>query len=224
MAMAGNALIVGASRGIGLALTERLLTKGYRVTASYRQASPLTDAVPANWLALDLDNAQSVQAFVHALAGSEFDVVLINAGIYGPAAQSLMEANDEQLMQLFKTNTFAPVRLANQLLPRLRAGGVLAFTSSAMASLHENSFATMPLYSASKAALNMLVRSMLPDVEIAGSCLLSLHPGWVQTEMGGEEAPVTVQQSVEGLIHQLEKYQGLIGHYYVDYQGNTLRW
>ena len=223
MKSAKTLLIIGASRGIGLGLVEQGLTEGWQVTATYRGEAP---AVPdVTWCALDITDATSQQQFITALAQQRFSAILINAGIYGPDAQRIDQATDQQLNTLFLTNTFAPVRLAERLLPLLEPQtGVLGFTSSQMASLAENPEAQMPLYSASKAALNMLVRSLLPAAEQQGATLLSLHPGWVQTDMGGSQAPVTVAQSSQGLLGVLAAAAGKQGHHYLDYQGHPLQW
>lgn len=223
MANENTILIIGASRGIGLGLVEQFSAQGWQVTATYRGTVPQNSS--AQWLALDITDPASQQHFIEQLAGQTFSAIVINAGIYGPAEQRLDQATDAQLNQLFLTNSFAPVRLAQRLLPQLAShGGVLAFTSSQMASLSENPQAEMPLYAASKAALNMLVRALQPTAEQAGVTLLSLHPGWVQTDMGGEQAPVTVVQSSLGLREVITAAANKGGHHYLDYQGQTLEW
>jgi len=216
-------LIIGASRGIGLGLVEHFSAQGWQVTATYR-GSPVQNSA-AHWLALDIADPASQQHFIEQLADQRFAAVIINAGVFGPAEQRIEKASDEELNQLFLTNSFAPVRLAQALLPNhVTQHGVVAFTSSQMASLTENPTAEMPLYAASKAALNMLVRGLVPMAEQSGVTLLSLHPGWVQTDMGGEKAPVTVAQSSSGLKSVIIAAAGRGGHHYLDYQGQALEW
>jgi len=216
-------LIIGASRGIGRGLVEQSIAKGWQVTATYRGTAPQLAGV--EWLALDITDTESQQQFLAHIADRRFSAILINAGIYGPAEQRLDKATDQQLQQLFVTNAFAPVRLAQLLLPHLSAKtGVLGFTSSQMASLVENPEAQMPLYSASKAALNVLVRGLQPLADQTGLTLLSLHPGWVQTDMGGSAAPVTIEQSSQGLLEVIQQAAGEGGHHYLDYQGHALQW
>ena len=223
MASDKNILIIGASRGIGLGLVEQFSAQGWQVTATYR-GTP-TNTRSARWLALDITDPASQQQFIEQLADQRFAAIVINAGVYGPAEQRVDLASDAQLNQLFLTNSFAPVRLAQRLLPYLiTQTGVLAFTSSQMASLTENPAAEMPLYAASKAALNMLVRALHPTAQQNGMTLLSLHPGWVQTDMGGEQAPVTVEQSSAGLKEVIIAAAGTGGHHYLDYRGQTLEW
>ncbi|MGP4131264.1 SDR family oxidoreductase [Pantoea tagorei] len=220
--MAGKALVIGASRGIGLAVVRALAAKGWQVTATYRSSAPEAEA---QWHALDMTHQEEVRQLAARLKEETFDAILINAGISGPSHQNLLQSSDDELAQLFLTNAIAPVRCAEALLPLLaKQDGVIGFTTSILGSLNENDTAAMPIYSASKSALNMLSRALLPQINQHNATLLSLHPGWVKTDMGGESAPVTVEQSGEGLVQQLEAWRGRGGHHYVDYAGQLLQW
>jgi len=226
MAQQGKALVIGASRGIGLAVVQAFAAQGWQVTATHRSGIPAQGEQPGvTWHALDMTESSAVQQLAGQLAGQMFDAILINAGIFGPAHQTLAQSEAQELAQLFLTNAVAPVRSAEILLPLLsKQKGVLAITSSQLASLSENPRADMPLYSASKAALNMLSRSLAEEVEAQAGTLVPLHPGWVKTEMGGEAAPLTVEESAEGIVRQLTAWQGRGGHHYIDYSGKTLQW
>ena len=219
-----RALIIGASKGIGLAGVEQLLHSGWDVTATYRSTSISLQHPALRWLALDITDAQQRTQFVQALGGEKFDYVLVNAGILGPQ-QPLSEVDDAQLSELFFTNAVAPVRMSERLVPLLRdRDSVLGITTSQLASLTENPDATLPLYSASKAALNMLSRALAKQIEPQGMTLLSLHPGWVKTDMGGEGADITAAESAQGLVAQMQRFSGQGGHHYVEYSGKTLAW
>ena len=226
MAQQGKALVIGASRGIGLAVVQAFAAQGWQVTATHRSGIPAQGEQPGvTWHALDMTESSAVQQLAGQLAGQMFDAILINAGIFGPAHQTLAQSEAQELAQLFLTNAVAPVRSAEILLPLLsKQKGVLAITSSQLASLSENPRADMPLYSASKAALTMLSRSLAEEVEAQAGTLVTLHPGWVKTEMGGEAAPLTVEESAEGIVRQLTAWQGRGGHHYIDYSGKTLQW
>ncbi|MGG4733608.1 SDR family oxidoreductase [Leclercia adecarboxylata] len=220
-----QALIIGASRGIGLGLSKELQQRGWAISATRRQLAGAEESPEIKWLTLDINNSQQSTTFGQMLPPEQFDVIVINAGVYGPEHQSVSSATQDELLSLFMTNTFSPVRIAHAVLPALKANtGILAFTSSKLASLNENPQADMPLYSASKSALNMLTRTLLPETESRGLTLLSLHPGWVQTELGGAAAPLTVQESVQGLAKVLENYKGKGGHHFVDYSMQNLTW
>ncbi|MGM3161592.1 SDR family oxidoreductase [Dickeya undicola] len=219
-----RALIIGASRGLGLGIATALHQQGWAVTATRRTPSATTDNLPVHWLMLDINDASQRTAFCQTLAQARFDLVLINAGVYGPAQQELTALDPEQLIPLFLTNTLAPIALASALLPHLAEHATLAFMTSRLGSLTENPHAELPFYSASKAALNMLTRGLSDAVSGRQVTLLSLHPGWVQTDLGGSRAPLTVESSVDGLLQQIARYQGKGGHHFVDYAGNQLSW
>ncbi|MEI7189948.1 SDR family oxidoreductase [Dickeya dianthicola] len=224
MSSGQRALIIGASRGLGLGIATALHQQGWAVIATRRSPSTATDNLPVRWLALDINDAAQRTACCQALAQDSFDLVLINAGVYGPERQDLTAFDPEQLMPLFLTNTLAPIALASALLPHLAPHATLAFMTSRLGSLTENAAAELPFYAASKAALNMLTRGLSDAASGRQVTLLSLHPGWVQTDLGGSGAPLTVETSVSGLLQQIAGYQGQGGHHFVDYAGNRLAW
>ncbi|MBD9677703.1 SDR family oxidoreductase [Pseudomonas sp. PDM18] len=227
MSTAKSALIIGASRGLGLGLVREMLARGWDVTATVRDAANAGElaALPVRVESLLLDDAQSQDRLAEALAGASFDLVFINAGIYGPPHQSTIDASLGDVGQLFMINAVAPLRLAERLLPRLNAdNGVLAFMTSELGSVAGNQSGGMALYRASKAALNSLTRSFVAGLDGTGITVLNLHPGWVRTDMGGESAPLDVQTSAQGLADQVEGHAGRGGQFYLDYQGTTIVW
>ncbi|MDN6875048.1 SDR family oxidoreductase [Pseudomonas citronellolis] len=227
MSTANSALIIGASRGLGLGLVNQLLARGWEVTATVRDAANagVLDSLPVRVESLVLDDAASQDRFAEALAGQRFDLVYINAGIYGPPHQSALDASLAEVGELFMVNAVAPLRLAERLLPLLEPQrGVLAFMTSELGSVAGNESGGMGLYRASKAALNSLTRSLVAGLGETGLTVLNLHPGWVRTDMGGEAAPLDVETSAAGLIDQVEAYAGRGGQHYLDYQGTTIDW
>ncbi|MDH2069064.1 SDR family oxidoreductase [Pantoea sp. GD03673] len=225
MAQQNDVLIIGASRGIGLAVVQAFAGEGWQVTATHRSGIPEQgNQAGIDWHALDMTHASAVQQLANQLSGKSFDAILINAGISGPSHQQVSQSDDQELAQLFLTNAIAPVRTAEILLPLLKPEGVLALTSSQLGSLNENPDAQMPIYAASKAALNMLSRTLTTAVEAQRGTLLTLHPGWVKTDMGGESAPLTAEESATGIVRQLTHWRGRGGHHYVDYAGQQLQW
>lgn len=222
-----SALIIGASRGLGLGLVRELLDRSWDVTATVRDAANAGElaALPVCVESLVLDDVHSQDCLAETLAGAHFDLVFINAGIYGPAHQSAIDANQGDVGQLFMINAVAPLRLAERLLPRLNGErGVLAFMTSELGSVAGNQSGGMALYRASKAALNSLTRSFVAELGETGITVLNLHPGWVRTDMGGESAPLDVDTSVKGLADQVESHAGRGGQLYLDYQGTTIDW
>lgn len=218
-----QALIIGASRGLGLGLANTLAHRGWNVFATTRNSSPVADS-SIHWLTVDINEPTQRQTLKNEIEEKLFDLIFINAGIFGPDHQDIEQAKDEEIGTLFLTNAVSPVRCAAELLPLLApADGVLALMTSQLASLNENPSATHPLYSASKSALNMLSRG-LSDRLSSGQTLLNVHPGWVQTDMGGETATLTIEESTKGIADQLELWSGKGGHHYLDYAGKQLSW
>lgn len=225
MASPFSALIIGASRGIGLGIVRQLSTQGWQVVATCRGAVPADSPADTQWLQLDINHQDERNALKERLLSQQFDLIFINAGVYGPAHQDVTLASDDQIAELFMTNTFSPVRCAAALLPLVKPQtGVMALMTSELGSLNENDAATYPLYSASKAALNMLTRGLRDTTEQQGVTLLSVHPGWVQTDMGGANATLTVEQSCSGIVNQVQAWRGKGGHHFIDYAGKVLRW
>ncbi|MEK1941341.1 MAG: SDR family oxidoreductase [Pseudomonas sp.] len=228
MTQAKTALIIGASRGLGLGLVQQLHADGWQVTASVRSQAGVEalQALPGVKIEqLDINDGAQVSALQQRLQGQVFDLLFINAGVSGPAHQSVEQATIEEIGQLFFTNAIAPIRLAQRFAPQVKsASGVLAFMSSVLGSVAIPEGNNMALYKASKAALNSMTNSFVCELEDSGLTVLSLHPGWVKTDMGGEGAPLDVQTSCKGLVEQINKQAGQGGHRFIDYQGTSIPW
>ena len=224
-----SALIIGASRGLGLGLSLELLKRGWQVTATVRSATGGTGLEEyherVTMDTLEINSLSSVDAFLHRMAGKSFDLVLINAATGGPEGKTAENISSEDMTYLFMTNAVSPVRLAAKLLPMVKPGtGILAFMSSILGSVESNTSGIAPLYSASKAALNSLTRSFVAGLGEQNITVLSLHPGWVRTDMGGPNADIDVETSVTGLADVLTAQAGTGGHKFLDYTGKTLPW
>ncbi len=228
-----NVLVAGASRGIGLGLVRVYLERGARVFAVAR--NPAGSAGLAELAArhgerlrvvtCDLNTPTAADVIVEALGGTRLDRVILNAGIYGPTAQDVATASEAEIGQLFFTNAVTPLRLARTLCTQLAEGAVLGVMSSEMGSLELSMGTELPLYAASKSALNSLLVNWAAQLgEARDFTLLTLHPGWVQTDMGGDEAPLTVDQSAPGLVATVEAAAGTRDFRFVDYKGETVPW
>lgn len=223
-----TALIIGASRGLGLGLVERLLADGWQVTATVRdphKADALKALGPVNIEQLDMDDQQAVIALSQQLKTQTFDLLFVNAGVKGPENQTPGHATLAEVGQLFFTNAVAPINLAQRFAPLIRKdSGVLAFMSSVLGSVTMPDAPELALYKASKAALNSMTNTFVTQLGEQKLTVLSLHPGWVKTDMGGEGADLDVQTSVRGLIAQVNAYAGKGGHHFVNYKGETIPW
>lgn len=223
-----TALIIGASRGLGLGLVKQLLADGWQVTATVRnpqKADALKALGPVQIEQLDMDDQQAVIALNQRLKAQTFDLLFVNAGVKGPTNQTPGHATQAEVGQLFFTNAVAPINLAQRLAPQIRQGsGVLAFMSSVLGSVTMPDAPDLALYKASKAALNSMTNSFVTQLGEQKLTVLSLHPGWAKTDMGGEGADLDVETSVRGLIAQVNAYTGKGGHHFVNYKGQTIPW
>ncbi len=232
MADPSLALVVGANRGIGLGVVTEMLRRGWSVIATARRPDAAKDlkALAADHpgrleiVGLDMTNASQIDALASSMAGRTVDAVLVNAGVAGPGHRSASSATEAEIGALMFTNAIAPIRLARALAGSVRAKtGVLAFTSSIMGSVALNT-GGHELYRASKAALNSLTRGLWSEVSGRGITLLTLHPGWVRTDMGGSSAPVGVEESASGLVNVIERQRGKHRHAFVDFNGKEMAW
>ena len=233
MASRLNALVVGASRGIGLGLVLELARRGWTVTGTARDLdkAPELAALAAGsdgqvrTALVDIANAASAGALRDGLGNQVFDLILINAGVGGPHDKTTRSVSDDEFTRLFVTNALAPVRLAELLVRSATPQtGVIGFTTSLLGSVEGASAGGFDLYRGSKAALNSMTRSFAARHKDKGLAVLSLHPGWVKTDMGGPDAPVSVDDSTRGLVDVVERARADRQDGYFDYTGATLAW
>lgn len=192
-------LVTGASNGIGLALTQKLLTEGFQVIAVTRSGEvPDLSAENLTVLKGDISNEESIKAVAGMLEekGIKLDYLVNNAGVGVDLSDEIPTA---ELMKIsFDTNTIGTVLFTEAMLPFINKGGHIVFLSTAMA-LIRNVGPSAPAYRMSKAALNVYAVMLSERLASEDIRVTPLHPGWVQTRMGGETAPVTIADSVNGI-------------------------
>ena len=224
-------LLIGASRGLGLGLAAELASRGWQVIATVRDPGRATElaALAARTgrieiVKLDVDDVGQLEALAGRIADRKLDLLFVNAGISGPRAQSVADLSRVDVAQVMWTNALSPVRIAGRLASQITTGGTVAFMSSVLGSIAENTSGGYELYRVSKTSLNMLARGFAATAgKDKALVVLNLHPGWVRTDMGGPQAPVGVEESVRGLVDVLETRRNA-GHRYLDYQGRELPW
>jgi NAD(P)-dependent dehydrogenase (short-subunit alcohol dehydrogenase family) len=198
-------LVTGANRGIGLELVKQLLDRGDEVIATARDPRALDDLLSKSprlrALALDVADAASCAAFASALADASLDVLINNAGVYG-AEGGLGDIDYAVMRYNFEVNTLGPLRVLEATLDSLRRASTrkVVNVSTQMGSIEDNTSGGSYAYRASKAALNMVTRSAARDLDGEGFTVFAIHPGWVQTDMGGTMAPLDVQTSARSLL------------------------
>jgi NAD(P)-dependent dehydrogenase (short-subunit alcohol dehydrogenase family) len=227
------ALVVGASRGLGLGLAGELKGRGWNVVgtvrdeAGERRLQKLADK-PGGEIRtgyLDISDDAQIAALRRRLDGTVFDLVFVNAGIAPQGRADAAGASRDEAAAVFMTNAVAPMRVARAFLDRVRTGpGIIAFMSSGLGSVANKTDNYSELYSASKAALNSLSRGLAASLGGRRVTVLAVAPGWVRTDMGGRGATLSVEESVRGIVDVLESRAGTGRHGFVDYRGREIAW
>lgn len=225
--MSKTVLIAGASRGIGLEFAVQYAAEGWRVIACCRSPEQAKGWLPAevDVQALDVTCPDSIAALGWHLDEEPLDLLICNAGVFGPDTGSFAAPGDAAFDQVMHTNVLGPMRLIQVLGESVaRAKGVIAVLSSKMGSVYETTGTDALAYRCSKAAVNMVVKAAANEYGPQGATVLSLHPGWVRTEMGGPNALVSVSESVEGLRKVIEQAGSDDNGHFIDYAGRSLSW
>jgi NAD(P)-dependent dehydrogenase (short-subunit alcohol dehydrogenase family) len=202
-------LITGANRGIGLEFARQYAANGWRVHACCRHPAKaaelkrLADASDGRLgiHALEVTDHGAIDALARALKKESLDLLINNAGTYGPNAQSIAKMDYAGWAETMAVNVMAPMRMAQAFLPHLAKGErprVVVVTST-MGSIADNGSGGDYAYRSSKAAVNMVVRSLAVDMRGQGIVAVAVHPGWVRTRMGGPGAPLSPEQSVAAM-------------------------
>jgi len=217
-----NVLITGANRGLGLEFARQYHADGWKVFATAREPSPELEALGATVELLDMAGLDGV-----ASIGQRFDaldLLIANAGTYGP--KSVDDAAEARgWLDTFAVNTVAPYLLARAVLPLVETSrGKLIAISSKMGSIADNRSGGYLAYRTSKTALNSAWRNLALDVADSGVVAAVLHPGWVQTRMGGESAPLSPEQSVSGLRRVIAGLGASDSGGFFGYDGKPIDW
>ena len=212
-----NVVITGASRGLGFGFVQHYLDQGCDVWASYHSGPDQLASIDSKSLhtfPLDITEEKPASFFDGIGLPDRVDLLINNAGIYGPkkdAGQSLTSVTAEAMLTVFDVDCVGPLRVVQALLPRIvRAKGKIANVSSKMGSSGDNSSGGSYAYRAAKAGLVIVSKSMAIDLAPEGVGVITLHPGWVRTEMTGYGGLIDVAQSVAGMtrvIEELERYE-----------------
>ena len=224
--------ITGASRGIGLGLTEKFIARGDRVIAGVRDPNAATLAKLAaarpgllTAFQLDVTDDTSVAGFARALGGQPIDILINNAGIRGPKPQMALDIDLKIFAEVLATNTIAPLRVARALLPNLRAAknARIVTVSSIMGQMSRSGPGDVA-YCTSKAGVNKVMQTLAAELQAEGITVAMVHPGWVKTDMGGASAPLSVDQSTTGLVATIDALTFDNTGGFFNFDGKTLAW
>ena len=223
-------VVTGANRGIGLEFVKQLTARGEDVEATARDPDDAPElqalvrtGVRLSIRRLDVADDASVAAFAEKLPPGPLDVLVNNAGVSGVKGGEPIDPPD--ILRVFNVNAAGTLRVVRALLPRLRAGRgkKIVNLTSQLGSIAEASGGRYA-YRLSKVALNMATRLLAEDLRGEGFRTVALHPGWVQTRMGGSAAPVPPEQSVRGMLRIVDGLTAEQSGRMFDFQGREIPW
>ena len=228
-------VVTGANRGIGLELVRQLHVRGDVVEACARNPADARElqALAGDRVSLhrvDVTDAASVRGLADALGTAAIDLVFNVAGVYGGPRQSLRQMADDlaldDVAHTFDVNAIGALRVVVALLPHVRRGTAkkLVHVTSGMGSIADNTSGGYYAYRMSKAALNMMSRSLAVDLRGEGIASYVINPGWVQTDMGGAAAPTPVAESVRGILREIDRATLADSGEFLNYKGNRYPW
>jgi NAD(P)-dependent dehydrogenase (short-subunit alcohol dehydrogenase family) len=218
-----TALIIGASRGLGFALAEELWKREWDVIATVRAVSALKARERLRVEMLDMTDWRTVESFATRLKNIQLDLLFVNAGVLRERDTPIGKVEPNTFSEIMLTNAYAPLRLIDTLDGNAALGATIAVMSSGLGSIARNETGGWEIYRMSKAALAMGLRS-LEARATAPRTWLAVTPGWVQTDMGGDEAPLMIEESIPPLVDMLEARHQTGGVHFVTHQNTAMEW
>jgi NAD(P)-dependent dehydrogenase (short-subunit alcohol dehydrogenase family) len=224
-------LIIGASRGLGLAMAAEFAGRGWSIVGTVRAAgTPLhrlaaerPDSVEVE--TLDMTDHDQIRALRGRLAKRRFDIVFINGGTVNERPSDTMaEVSTEEFVQVMVTNVLGVMRAVEALGGLVVPGGVVGVMSSGQGSIANNASGVNDVYRASKAALNQAMSSHAGRHRDDGRAMILMAPGWIRTALGGPNAPFAVEDAMPQIVDVLIAQQGTPGLRFLDRQGQTTPW
>lgn len=224
-------LITGANRGLGLEFTKQYAADGWNVLACCRHpqsAMQLQALAKSNSnikiVSLDVADFAQIDALAVQLKDTPIDLLINNAGVY--PASSFGDVDYDDWAEGFKINSMAPLKMAEAFVQQITRSQLkkIATITSKMGSIDDNTSGASYSYRSSKCAVNMVMKSLSIDLKPYGISTITLHPGWVQTDMGGPNGLINVQTSVTGLRKQIADLNlGNTGNF-IAYDGKAINW
>jgi NAD(P)-dependent dehydrogenase (short-subunit alcohol dehydrogenase family) len=223
--------IIGASRGLGLALVEEFASRGFSVLATKRTPDHIALDDLAQRFAghiqiacADITVERDIAALAELIGPGSLDILFVNAGITNPPEETIGAVATEDFTRVLVTNALSPMRVVERLEDRVKPEGTIAVMSSILGSVAGNTVGGWEVYRASKAALNTLMRSYAHRPTKSDRSLILMAPGWVRTDMGGPQAHLSIEESIPGVVDTVLAQKDHPGLQYLDYRGQTLPW
>ncbi len=230
-----TALIVGASRGLGLAIVQELASRGWRVIGTVRNPEPTTplhetaarSAGQIRVEQLDINEPSQLQPLHDRLTNESdggLDMVFVNAGITNNPNTPIGEVPTDDYVQVMITNALSPMRVIEALDDLVVPDGLIGAMTSGQGSIANNTTGSREVYRGSKAALNQFMRSYAVRQSATDRALLVMAPGWIKTDLGGDEAPFTMAENVPKIVDVMLAKRSVPGLEYLDFRGDTVPW
>ncbi|MDR5835739.1 SDR family oxidoreductase [Caballeronia sp. LZ034LL] len=225
-------LLIGASRGLGHAMAEEFVKRGWNVVGTVRGHArtplhALADDHPEHVTieSVDITDPDQLAALRDRLAPRRFNALFVNAGTANEQHEdTIAQITTEEFIRVMVTNALSPMRAVETLEPLVDEGGLIGVMSSGQGSVAGNEKGGRELYRGSKAALNMFMRSYAARQANSQRSLLLMAPGWIRTDLGGPDAPFTMADTIPDVVSVLIEAQGKPGLRYVDRNGKTVAW
>lgn len=225
-----SVLISGANRGIGLEFARQYAKDGWRVLACCRDPARAAELKKLGGdvaiHGLDIGDYGAIDNLARELKGEAIDVLLNNAGVYGSGPQTLTAIDYDDWAEVFRIDCMAQIRTARAFLDHVARSErkiIMALTSK-MGSVTDNTSGGAYAYRSAKAALNMAYKSLAIDLAPRGIIAAVIHPGWVQTDMGGSSAPTSVEESVTGMRRIIDRMTPAMTGRFWGFDGAEIPW
>lgn len=225
-------LLVGASRGLGHAMAAEFVKKGWHVVGTVRESGrtelhDLADAHPdqVTIKPLDITKPDQIAGLRELLLGNAFDMLFVNAGTANhDQDETIAETSTDEFLRVMLTNALGVMRTVEGLQDLVRPAGLIGVMSSGQGSIANNNSGGHEVYRGSKAALNQYMRSYAARHADDRRALVLMAPGWIRTELGGPDAPFSVEETIPRLVDTLVAQQARAGLRFIDRNGETVPW
>ena len=227
-------LVTGANRGLGLGLVKKFLKNNEKVICTTRNFSKSKELILCKEkyndnleiCELDLLDKDSPNILSNFLGNEPIDLFINNAGVIGHSAQHFKSVSLNHWLEVLKVNLITPLLITQSIIKNIEKSSErkIYFISSKVGSIQDNKSGGMYVYRSSKTALNQIVKSLSIDLKPIGISVISLHPGWVRTEMGGPNALISVEESVNGMFGVISNTNISNSGQFLNYDGTEIPW